>query len=566
MRLPWTGAAGVSLLLLATSGIPSPVRAQFTISLRDSVSRRLPPHRTENVLAVLRDGDYARMAVAHSIGLAVNVTRPNGTMVRPFITPTVKGPSSVAFVAEGTGQYAVVVTNEGDVEAQYTIAFKELVSLDERTGPLPWRDEAPSPRIEVIRKQIQDGNTNTSSFWADVAKEGTPIVEPYDEHYDLVTFLWRAEGDTRNVYVRGSFAVPEWPKDALHRIGTSDIWYLTLRLPKGARFRYSLEPNRPADPDMPRVTRQMDPFDRGVRMSCPPGASKYRCESVAELPGAPPEKWMVKRPGVAEGRIERQKIHSAWQKVDRDVTIYLPAGYSPKGKPNALVVLFDGDDYLDPEWSGLPMWDNLIAAGDIPPTVVVMVDNLPGRRIYDLVANATFGDFMAKELVSWVRSHYNVTRDARQTVIGGASAGGLGAAYLGLAHPEVFGNALSMSGAFWWSPEHNNGICAGVCATPDGKVAYANEDATTEPNWVAQVALQQPVSPAHRARFYLAAGTFEFDKFGTSSGILEGTRQLRDILRAKQYDVVYRQLTGGHDTLIWRDALAEGLQKLLGAR
>lgn len=189
MRPSWTGATGVSLLLLATSGTLSSIGAQSTISLRDSVAGRLPPHRTENVFTVLRDGDYARMAVTHSTGLALNVTRPNGTIIRPFITPTVTGPSSVAFVAEGAGQYAVVVTNESDVEARYAIAFKELVSLDDRTRSLPWRDEVPSARIEVMRKQIQEGNTNTSNFWADVAKEGTPLVEPYDAHYDLVTFL-----------------------------------------------------------------------------------------------------------------------------------------------------------------------------------------------------------------------------------------------------------------------------------------------------------------------------------------------------------------------------------------
>jgi enterochelin esterase-like enzyme len=565
MRPSLKSAAHVFLLLLATSGIPSSVRAQPTISLRDSVARQLSPRLVDSIVVALRDGDYARMSVVHATGLAVNVTRPNGSAIRPFITPTAKGPSSIAFVAEGTGQYTVVVRNESETDAQYSIAFKELVSLDDRTR-ISWRDEFPSPRIEAIRKQVQDGNTSTVSFWADVAKDGTPLVEQYDARYDLVTFLWRAEGETRNVYVRGSFAVPALSKYELHRVGTTDIWYMTARLPRGARFRYQMEPNRPADDEMPRVTAQIDPFNRGVKVSCPPGASKYRCESVAELPGATAEPWMVKRPGVAEGHIERQKIHSALQKVDRDLTVYLPPGYSPKGKANALVVLFDGDDYLEPDWSGVPMWDNLIAAGKIPSTVVVMVDNLPGRRIYDLVANATFGDFMAKELAPWIRAHYNVSRDARRTVIGGASAGGLGAASLGLAHPEVFGNALSMSGAFWWSPEHNNGICAGVCATPDGKVAYANEDALTEPNWVAQVALQQPASPAHRARFYLAAGTFEFDRFGTSSGILEGTRQLRDILRAKQYDVTYRQLVGGHDMLVWRDAMAEGLQKLLRER
>jgi enterochelin esterase-like enzyme len=43
----------------------------------------------------------------------------------------------------------------------------------------------------------------------------------------------------------------------------------------------------------------------------------------------------------------------------------------------------------------------------------------------DLVANPEFADFMAKELVPWVRSHYNITKDQKQIVLTGYSAGGL---------------------------------------------------------------------------------------------------------------------------------------------
>ena len=135
--------------------------------------------------------------------------------------------------------------------------------------------------------------------------------------------------------------------------------------------------------------------------------------------------------------------------------------------------------------------------------------------------------------------------------------------YLGLAHPEVFGNVLSMSAAIWWSPEHNGGICAGVCADPNGKPAVVNQDATTEPNWIAQLALKRPSA---RVKFYLAAGTFEFDRFGTAGQILEETRHLRDILLAKKYEVFYHQFVGGHDAVSWPGVMTDGLQRLLGTR
>ena len=425
----------------------------------------------------------------------------------------------------------------------------------------PGRDTLSSQTIERIRKKIEAGNTNTDEFWKSIEKTGTPLVEPADSRYDLVTFLWHGANDTRNVYVNQTFEGPGSRNQTMRQLGASDIWYVTFKVPKGARYEYQLEPNRPSSPETERLTRQVDPLNHGRKYECPAEPSTYHCYSVVELPEAVPQPWLAKRPGVAIGSIEKKKIHSAIQNVDRDLTVYLPAGYARNGKPYDLVVLFDGDEYLDPDWSGNNTWDNLIAARRIPPIVVVMVHNLPGRRLFDLIANIAFGDFMAKELAPWIRTNYNVTRNARRTVVGGASAGGFGATYLGLAHPEVFGNVLSMSGAFWWSPEHNGGICGGACAAPDGKPAYINRDATTEGNWLATLALKNPASTA---RFFLSVGLFEFDQVGSGAGILEETRHLRDILRAKHSRVIYQEFVGGHDGLSWPGMLGEGLQRLLG--
>ena len=552
------------LLLFSVTCIAGSVRAQSTLSVGDSVSRNVASHSIDRVTVGLDDGDYAILAVTHPKGLAVTVVSPGGSLLRSFIEPGIEGVNAIEFVAEGAGQYVATVKNDGDAPVQYSIAFRERLSLDERTRIVPPRDAASSPRIEAIRRQIESGNTSTASFWDAVAKEGTPLFEQSDPDHELVTFLWRAVGDIRNVYVAASLELAGAPSVAMRQLGNTDIWYLTLRVPKGARFTYGLEPNRPSMDRLESVTRQMDPFNRGMKWNCPDGASKYDCRSVGESPLATPQRWIGKHSGVTAGRIEKNKIHSALQNVDRDLTIYTPAGYEPKGKPASLVVLFDGDDYLEPEWSGPNTWDNLIAAGKIPPTIVVMVHNLPGRRLFDLVANPRFADFVAKELTVWIRSRYNVSHDRGRTVIGGASAGGLGATYIGLTHPEVFGNVLSMSGAFWWSPAHNGGVCGGSCAGPSARPAVRNRDATTEPNFLADLLLNR--TPAGRVRVYLGVGTFEFDSDGTGGGILEETRHLRDLLIARNYQVTFKQYVGGHDNVIWRGGLGDGLEILLGEK
>ena len=238
----------------------------------------------------------------------------------------------------------------------------------------------------------------------------------------------------------------------------------------------------------------------------------------------------------------------------------MPANYKTDGPPNALLILFDGEDLPDDPYPVTTL-NNLIAASKIPPTVAVFVENVPRRRLVDLVANPEFADFMAMELVPWVRSHYNVTKDPKQTVVTGYSAGGLAAAYVALRHSEVFGNVLSRSGAFWWSFEHNGGVCGPRCPDSGGRGGDGSLDATTEGNFMVKQFLASPKLPL---RFYLAAGAFEIDRDGGGGNILESTRHLRDVLLAKGYQVHYQQFVGGHDGLSWRGTLADGLIALLG--
>ena len=522
----------------------------------DSVTRQIRGHARDRVFVALDDGDFAELRVTNRSGLSVAVSKPNGTPLSSF-------DDDIQFVAEGAGKYGVVIVNDSAAPASYALVYRRRVSLDERTRAGAMHDSILSPRIQGLRRQLASGDGNSEAFWQTVSREGSPLVEPFDANYDLVTFLWRAVNDTRNVLLRTSLNVPAEPNGRTYefeRLGATDIWFLTLQVPKGARFIYRLEPNRPWSSEFPSVTAQVDPYHK--RNRCPPGASKYDCSSIAELPEAPAQPLFVRTPGLPAGHVERQTIHSALQNVDRPLTIYTPANYAGEKGGLPLLLLFDGDDFLDTDdWHGLEIWDNLIALRKIPPTVVVMVHNLPRRRLFDLVANATFAEFMARELIPWVHARYKVSRSATRTVVGGASAGGLAAAHMAMAHPEVFGNVLSMSGAFWWSPAHNGGICAGLCSKPNEPPAVSNRDATTELNWIAQLALDHPPP---NVRFYLAAGTFEVDDSGQGGAILEETRHLRDILRAQHHEVFYEQFPSGHDGQSWPAMLANGLQLLLG--
>ena len=45
--------------------------------------------------------------------------------------------------------------------------------------------------------------------------------------------------------------------------------------------------------------------------------------------------------------------------------------------------------------------------------------------------------------------------------------------------------------------------------------------------------------------------------------LLDSTRELRDDLRSKGYEVDYREFPGGHDFFWWGETLADGLVALL---
>jgi tetratricopeptide (TPR) repeat protein len=121
-----------------------------------------------------------------------------------------------------------------------------------------------------------------------------------------------------------------------------------------------------------------------------------------------------------------------WSKAldnERDVLVYTPPGWKLGGAPYPLVVMFDGPPAV--VRLGLPIvLDELIAIRQIPPVVVLIVDNVD--RDKELPGNAAFADFVALDLLPWVRRGFHVTDDPRRTVrFPGAAAAhdGLGDAY-----------------------------------------------------------------------------------------------------------------------------------------
>ncbi len=195
---------------------------------------------------------------------------------------------------------------------------------------------------------------------------------------------------------------------------------------------------------------QADPLN--PHRTCRANATLKGCKSIAELPGAPPQAWIVKNASTPAGRVDYFSLNSKRLKNKRTVSVYTPAGYHRSGEPYAMLMVFDGSAYL----SAVPtptILDNLIAASRLPPMVAVFVDTPDeATRTRELTPNPDVPEFLVSELRPWVHARYNVTFDPRRTVVVGASFGCLAATYAALRHPEVFGNVLCQSGDFSWPP------------------------------------------------------------------------------------------------------------------
>ena len=244
------------------------------------------------------------------------------------------------------------------------------------------------------------------------------------------------------------------------------------------------------------------------------------------------------------GRVEEFRVTSRHQERARRVWVYTPPGYEGGAdSSNGLLIAFDGAEYLS--LIPLPlMLDSLLAAGRIPPLVAVMIDDsTSGARLDDLANRAWFAAFLGDEVVPWARAHFRVTRDPHRVIVAGSSAGGLAAAYVALARPDLFGNVLSQSGAFWRGNEASN----------DPPYEWLTSRVRAEPR--------------RDVRFWLEVGSAETRGAigGRAPSILAANRALRDALRAKGYAVLYAEVPNGvHAPEAWGPRLPAGIAALAG--
>jgi enterochelin esterase-like enzyme len=168
----------------------------------------------------------------------------------------------------------------------------------------------------------------------------------------------------------------------------------------------------------------------------------------------------LERDDVPRGRVlEREwTSHHMYPGTHRKYWIYVPEQLRA-GEPSNLIVFQDGDKYLDRAFSATVALDNLIASGDIAPTVAVFVNyGTPGpgnmwggsddRQIeYDAV-DPDYARFLLEEILPAVAAEVPITDDPERRAICGHSSGGICSFTVAWHRPDAFRRVISHCGSF----------------------------------------------------------------------------------------------------------------------
>jgi S-formylglutathione hydrolase FrmB len=168
--------------------------------------------------------------------------------------------------------------------------------------------------------------------------------------------------------------------------------------------------------------------------------------------------------GDLAGRVDEQVITSELLRGnplgdphERPVWVYLPPGYDDTDERYPAVYVIQGYTGHVAMWANrtpfrqpfLETADQVFAAGQAPPCVVVFVDawtGYGGSQFVDSPATGRYHSYLCDEVVPWVDGHYRTIADRESRAITGKSSGGFGAMITPMLRPDLFGALATHAG------------------------------------------------------------------------------------------------------------------------
>ncbi|BDD08284.1 endo-1,4-beta-xylanase [Fulvitalea axinellae] len=156
----------------------------------------------------------------------------------------------------------------------------------------------------------------------------------------------------------------------------------------------------------------------------------------------------------AQSRIlESLAFKSDILKSEVKYSVYLPADYAVSKRDYPVLFLLHGYTGDNTDWTQKGdiqhIADEMIKNGELTPCVIIMPDagNCYYLDSYD--GKWDYHKMLVKEFVPAMRSEYRLRDGSRYTAVAGLSMGGFGATLFAAKNPDVFGQAVALSAAFW---------------------------------------------------------------------------------------------------------------------
>ena len=157
--------------------------------------------------------------------------------------------------------------------------------------------------------------------------------------------------------------------------------------------------------------------------------------------------------------VERIKIHGASlegnledEVVDRDALVFLPPGYAKnKSRRYPVVYALHGYSIGAEQWSKeihVPQTIEGAFAKGAQEMIVVLPDSKTvynGSMYSSSVTTGDFEDYVARDVIAYMDSHYRTIPKRTSRGLVGHSMGGYGASRIGMKHSDVFGSLYIMS-------------------------------------------------------------------------------------------------------------------------
>ncbi len=192
-------------------------------------------------------------------------------------------------------------------------------------------------------------------------------------------------------------------------------------------------------------------------------AESTKLPHVETKPEWKPHPDAVAKDGVPKGTVVQMPVFESkvFANTTRDWSVYVPAQYTAD-KPAALMVFQDGEGMKNDKgrWRVPTVFDNLIARGDMPPTIAVFINpghekdkpKVQGKHSNRSLEYDSLGDryvrFLTEEIIPEVRKKYTLSDDPEMHAIGGSSSGAICAFTAAWERTDVFRKVYSSVGSF----------------------------------------------------------------------------------------------------------------------